>query len=214
MNHQREGEHRYLLRCLKALADDTRLRMISTLASGEHSVQALADKIGVRAPTVSHHIAKLRAVGFLTLRIEGKQHFLSLNAERLAAFKELIERLEQIEPDETQSDSAWIDALPLEDWEKKVLRDYTFAGRLRQIPRKEKKYLAVLNWLALSFEEGRIYSELEVNEIITRYHDDYATLRRGLISYGYLRRERGGAKYWLTPGDEEMPPGELTPPRQ
>ena len=30
-------------------------------------------------------------------------------------------------------------------------------------------------------------------------------LRRDLVDFGYLRRERGGGKYWLAPDDEKQP---------
>ncbi len=193
----------YLQYCFKTLADETRMNMVRLLAQGEYSAKELTSALSVRAPTLSHHMSRLRAVGFVRLRMEGKQHFYRLNHESLERFKQLVQTVEETaEPILPETpDNAWIDALPLEDWEKKVLRDYTFAGRLKQIPKKEKKLLAILNWLALHFEEEREYSEREVNEIITRYHPDYASLRRDLISYGYLRRERGGGKYWVTPED-------------
>ncbi|MGZ3603043.1 MAG: DUF2087 domain-containing protein, partial [Ktedonobacterales bacterium] len=46
------------------------------------------------------------------------------------------------------------------------------------------------------FEYGRTYTEKEVNEILGRYHDDSATLRRELVGYKLLQRER--AIYWRT----------------
>jgi len=194
----------YLQYCFKTLADDTRMNMVRLLAEREYSSKDLAAALAIRAPTLSHHITKLRAVGFLTLRMEGKQHFYSLNIKSLDRFKQMVQTLEISEKPilPEAPDNNWIDALPLQDWEKKVIRDYTYAGRLKQLPKKEKKLLAILNWLALQFEEGREYTEREVNEIITRYHGDYAGLRRDLISFGYLRRERGGSKYWVTPEEE------------
>ena len=91
-----------------------------------------------------------------------------------------------------------------EDLDKKVLRDYTREGRLTKIPSKQKKLLAVLRWLVGYFEPDCTYTEREVNDIIAQVHDDYATLRRDLVDFGFLRRERGGGQYWLTPEDEEV----------
>jgi hypothetical protein len=34
------------------------------------------------------------------------------------------------------------------------------------------------------------------------YEADFVSLRRDLVDFGYLRRERGGGKYWRTPADE------------
>lgn len=200
-----DEEPGYLKFCLKALADDTRLRMIGVLGTGEHTVRQLASMLGVREPTVSHHISKLRSVGFVKLRMDGNQHFYRLNEESLARFKDMVAHIEEFAPKKPEaSDDSWIDQLPFEDWQKKIIRDYTFAGRLRQIPSKEKKLLVILDWLSLQFDADATYSEPEVNAIIKRYHDDYATLRRLLISYGYMRRERGGAKYWVAP-DNDVP---------
>ncbi|MDP9233795.1 MAG: DUF2087 domain-containing protein, partial [Actinomycetota bacterium] len=45
---------------------------------------------------------------------------------------------------------------------------------------------------------GHYYEEREVNRILKRYHDDYATLRRYLVDEGFLSRDAG--KYWRTGG--------------
>lgn len=199
-------EHDYLIYYFKVLADETRLRMVGYLAKHEHNVQQLAALLGVREPTVSHHLSKMRSIGLVQLRVAGNQHFYSLHMEKLAWFKERVNELElhtPAPPEDMNND--WIDALPLEDWQKKIIRHNTFAGRLQQIPKKEKKLLVILHWLSLQFEADVIYTEPEVNAILKKYHDDYATLRRSLISYGYLRRERGGQTYWVTPDDEPIP---------
>src|SRR5436309_721835 len=57
-------------------------------------------------------------------------------------------------------------------------------GRLRQIPTKHSKLLVVLDHLSQSFEPGRRYPESGVNEILTRFHPDYAALRRYLAENG------------------------------
>jgi predicted transcriptional regulator len=190
----------------KILADDSRIRMIGLLSREEHTVRPLAFILGLQEPTISHHLSKLRAVGFVTLRAEGNRRYYRLHQENFDQFKTAVADIENLAPLEPEDrDNAWIAALPIDDWDKKILRDYTFAGRLRQIPMKERKLLVILRWLVLDFAPDVTYTEAEVNEIITRYHDDYATLRRDLISYGFLRRERGGSKYWLTPEDE-IPP--------
>ena len=54
-----------------------------------------------------------------------------------------------------------------------------------------------MRYLRSSFEEGVRYSEKEVNEILSRFHADTSSLRRYLIDYKILARERDGAVYWL-----------------
>jgi hypothetical protein len=45
--------------------------------------------------------------------------------------------------------------------------------------------------LAGHFEPGRTYPEREVNEILAGHSEDFATLRRYLVDYGYLARHGG-----------------------
>ena len=46
------------------------------------------------------------------------------------------------------------------------------------------------------FEPGRTYTEKEVNGILRDIFDDYVTLRRYLIEYGFLERTRDCRTYW------------------
>jgi hypothetical protein len=81
--------------------------------------------------------------------------------------------------------------VPYYRFESKVMRDFLEDGRLKAIPRQRKKREIILRHLARQFQEGREYSEAEVNETLARYHEDVATLRRELISYGQLARDGG-----------------------
>lgn len=73
---------------LKLLADPTRLRVIWALLHGEHSVNELADHVGVRPTAVSQHLAKLRLSGLVRTRRQGNRIFYAAqneHIERLAA---------------------------------------------------------------------------------------------------------------------------------
>lgn len=50
--------------------------------------------------------------------------------------------------------------------------------------------------LASEFEKGKIYNEKEINEILKSYYDDYV-LRRYMIDYSLLSRDKGGKEYQL-----------------
>jgi len=84
-----------------------------------------------------------------------------------------------------------------------VLRDYVADGRLPNLPSKVNKWLVILRWIATKFEPGKHYTEKQVNAILRDINEDYATVRRYLIDYGYMRRELGGGDYWLTPENEK-----------
>ncbi|KNF08969.1 hypothetical protein CLPU_4c00150 [Gottschalkia purinilytica] len=70
-------------------------------------------------------------------------------------------------------------------------------GPLDTFHLKEKHKLVVLREIIKKFESERIYSEKEVNEILNTVYDDYVTLRRYLIEYGFLDRNPNGSKYWV-----------------
>jgi DNA-binding CsgD family transcriptional regulator len=73
--------------------------------------------------------------------------------------------------------------------------------RLTKFPKKEKQKLVILDALSRRFEQRVTYKESEINDILQESYDDYVTLRRYLIEYGFLNRDPGGIRYWrATPG--------------
>lgn len=193
---------------LKALADESRLALIRLVNEQEYTVGELAQKVELTEPTVSHHLAKLREAGLVTLRMAGNQRFYRINEIGLTKFKAMVENIEYSVPipEKVISDDRWIAELGWDTYDQQVLRDHTENKRLTHIPSKQKKLIVVLRWLASMFEPDRFYSEPEVNTILKSvYETDYVGLRRDLIGFGYLRRERGGGKYWLAPVNEPTP---------
>ena len=68
----------------KAIADETRQKIMSECCCCWLSVSEIVDKMNVSQPTVSHHLAILREAGLVNVREEGKQTFYSLNQENIA----------------------------------------------------------------------------------------------------------------------------------
>jgi ArsR family transcriptional regulator len=68
----------------KALADETRQKIMKLCCCQWVSVSEITEKLKVSQPTVSHHLAILRDAGLVDSRSEGKQTFYTLNQERLA----------------------------------------------------------------------------------------------------------------------------------
>lgn len=195
-----------IIEFLKALSDGSRLSIVRLLHQGEHTVGGLARKIELGEPTVSHHLARLREAGLVTLRMAGNQRFYRLNDSGLARFKQLAAEIEQTpprpEPVEAQDD-AWIAALGWSAADQQVLREHTSRGKITHLPGKQHKTLVILRWLGTRFEPDRLYSESEINDLLKAvYEEDYVSLRRDLVDLGYLRRERGGGKYWKGPAGE------------
>ena len=68
----------------KALADETRQKIMNLCCCEWCSVNEIVDQLDVTQPTVSHHLAILREADLVTAREEGKQTFYTLNQERVS----------------------------------------------------------------------------------------------------------------------------------
>jgi ArsR family transcriptional regulator, virulence genes transcriptional regulator len=66
---------------LKALAHESRLMILCILTEGEKSVSELEDHLGLRQPTVSQQLARLRADGLVAARRDGKTVYYSVASD-------------------------------------------------------------------------------------------------------------------------------------
>ena len=66
---------------LKSLANDNRLVIVCALANGEHNVSQLEEILGIRQPTLSQQLARLRADGIVSTRRKSKKIFYSLTSK-------------------------------------------------------------------------------------------------------------------------------------
>lgn len=189
-----QEEFQSLLQFFKVLADENRLKMLGILANGEKSVEALADLLQLRAPTVSHHLARLKELDLVGVRNDGNTHYYRLNAEALRRSNKLLLTPERM--------ASLVETVEGDSWEQKVLRDFCEGTRLKEIPASVKKRGVILRWLAHQFEYGVVYKEAQVNEIIQRHHPDSASLRRELISAKNALMQREDGLYWRLPAGD------------
>jgi hypothetical protein len=87
-----------------------------------------------------------------------------------------------------------------EDEKVKSLKKYFpegTSGHLSKFPLKEKQKLVVLKEIVKRFMPTKIYTEKEVNEILSSIYHDYVILRRYLVEYGFIDRKADGSQYWL-----------------
>lgn len=69
----------------KAIADETRQKIMTHLCCNWLCVSDVVDKLGgISQPTVSHHLSILRDAGLVHARREGKQVFYLLNQDAIA----------------------------------------------------------------------------------------------------------------------------------
>ena len=176
-----------LLAFFKVLADATRLRIFGLLASREFSVQELATTLELKEPTVSHHLARLKKLGLVTMRPEGNVHHYVLQLDSL---REMVRHI--LSPE--QLTLTVCEDLDLDRYSRKVLDTFLEEGKLKEIPAQRRKRDVVLRWLLHHFDKERRYSEREINETLKRFHWDTATLRREFIMTRMMQREEGF--YW------------------
>ena len=160
---------------LKTVADETRLAILALLAEEDSYVERIAAGLSLTPATVCYHLKKLESVGLVSAHRTQFYQIYTLNHTLLdlplGAF------LSKPQPD---ADKLYRD---------KVCQSFFVGGRLTRIPAQLKKREIVLSRIAQEFAENRLYTETEVNEILTRYHEDYCTLRREMIACGFLKRE-------------------------
>lgn len=181
-----------LVDVFKALAHESRLKILGLLAEQEYSVADLARLLDLRDPTVSHHLSKLHELDLVTMRQEGTTHYYRLNNATLERL-----RKDFLSPASVASYAA---ATESNDADSRVLRAFVDGERLKDIPASFKKRVVVLRWLADKFEMGREYAEKEVNAIIKQHHPDASTLRREFIMNKFMSRDQG--VYWRVPAEE------------
>jgi ArsR family transcriptional regulator len=69
----------------KALADDTRQRILQMLLEREMCVGDIVAAFDTTQPTISHHLNILKQFNLVTTRKEGKQIYYALNRDNIVA---------------------------------------------------------------------------------------------------------------------------------
>jgi len=178
-----------LVEFFKALGEPNRLRIVGLLSDRAHTVEELGKRLGVSVSTVSHHLAILARTGIVASRAESYYNLYSLETDTLRGLaKRLLATTEPARPANEDK---------LDAFDRKVLATFTSPdGRICAFPTQEKKVRVLLRHVLPSFSLGVRYTEKRVNEILSRYSDDTARLRRYLVELGFMAREGGGGKYW------------------
>ncbi|MGE7878626.1 metalloregulator ArsR/SmtB family transcription factor [Peribacillus muralis] len=168
----------------KTMGDVTRIRIISILANGPKRGQAIAGILSLTAPTISHHLTKLKEINLVRDRREKNSVYYFLNDDVLQHYSRALPEMI------LNKGESKMDTQKLSGEQKKVLENFLTAdGRLKTIPAQRKKKLIVLYHMASLLENGRKYDEKDLNSFIQTFHDDYATIRRELIIGSIMYRE-------------------------
>jgi hypothetical protein len=174
------------------LAEPDRLKALAAVALGANSLPDVAEYAGLLPKTAAKAVSRLMAGGLL----EGG------GGEGYRVRYETLREAARPPAEESE---------PAEESGNEVLRRFIHRGKLLAVPAAYSKRLVVLDHLSGLFEPGRRYPEPEVNELLGRYHPDYAMLRRYLVDDGFLDRadepapsgSRTVKVYWRTGGTVE-----------
>lgn len=158
---------------LAALADPMRLRLLADIADAGAegcNVDDLSRK-ELTAKQLREHVARLAQTGLVESGGRG-----------------VVARLDRMQ----QTSFALASG---EDPE--VAAYFDEEGKLSELPKASQTRRGVLTRIARCFEEGRTYSEAEVSALLYRVHYDYNGLRRHMLDFGILERDRRGMQYRL-----------------
>ncbi|WP_420644721.1 metalloregulator ArsR/SmtB family transcription factor [Candidatus Leptofilum sp.] len=181
-----DEQFQQLLQFFKVLGNESRLKILGLLANQERSVGELAALLELREPTVSHHLATMKALGLINVRAEGNNRIYWLDTKFLESMsKDILSQAQLAELVTDDSTNAW---------EQKILSNFVENGRLTQLPARYKKQFVVMKWVANHFEFGVRYPEAALNETLKQLHPDFASLRRYLIDHKLMARENN--IYW------------------
>jgi hypothetical protein len=187
------------LTTLKALADPSRIMILSALLDAPHYVQELADRLALNVSTVSFHLRKLEKADLV--RKSKDQYYVMYWANRESLDLPLA-RFVRIDPDQKE-----IQQHRLDHHRAVVIDTYFRQGKLVQLPVQKKKRRIVLEKFTALFQPGKQYSESEVNTLIGEKFDDHCTLRRELVDGHFLKRENQTYQLQSTAEDIASAPG-------
>lgn len=175
------------------LADDDRLRVAAAVVLGARTTDDLLRSTGLEPRRVHRALERLVSGGLV--ESEGGGTF----TVRHETFRDAARAAAEAKPPATTPEQ--LGATPEQ---AEVLRHFIEDGRLTRVPAARSKRLVVLDFLANSFEPGRVYPERDVNARLGAMHRDYAALRRYLVDEGFLERRDGF--YWRSGGTFDVDP--------
>ena len=176
-----------LIALASALLDNDRLRIAGLLAGGPTNRMEMAHATGLSHKDLLRHLDSLQSFGIVKLQEPAPRdpdpysHY-ELNADTFRAARQAMGKHKGVR--KRPSDSRLM-----------TLETFMPDGKLTAMPMKQPQIVVVLDEIALKFDPEKQYSEREVNTILEEISEDYATLRRYLVDYGYLTRTRDGSVY-------------------
>jgi hypothetical protein len=174
---------------IEAVSNPERLSIIALLSMDMHYAAELAAKMNIDQNEIDDHLNILNQANLISRILDGNNEYLKFNPKTV----EKIARQHLSKNPRTDEFATF----NLEQEEKSIISHYLNRdGSLASIPNKSNKLRVVLAFTSQAFEFGPKYRESEVNDMLSRYYADTTTLRRLLIDYRFLDRDKDGSSYW------------------
>jgi hypothetical protein len=189
-------QRRELMASLQALLDLDSIRVLAALADGPRTQAELHALL--KRPPAPGRGPLIRLIQLELVRADdGEPARYQLERERFFRLNGALHRLSQEQLAQDRVETPGLAELSEED--QRVVRNYLRGEQIVELPAGPQRMLALARWLVGRFERGRRYPERELNAIIKRHHPDFATLRRELVDFGLMARER--EVYWRLPDE-------------
>jgi len=78
-----------------AVAEASRREILDAIGAGEATVGDLVDRLGLSQPQVSKHLAVLRAVGVVLVRVDGRHRWYRVNGPVLKSVHDWVRTFER-----------------------------------------------------------------------------------------------------------------------
>ncbi len=170
-----------LLKFMKSLADAERLKIAGLLGVEALTPAQLAERLGMNAEDVQGQLEQLVAAGLAYKEGDAFR----LDSQALEKLTRQV--LAQSRPPAPEYEG--------DEFTVKTLRAYLSRdGTLKTIPTQHKKLMVILEHRVKDFQPEQQYPEARVNEMLRKYNEDTAALRRYMVDNGLLKRDKG--IYW------------------
>ena len=172
-----------LIALASALLDTDRLRVAAALVAGPANRMELSQATGIGHKDLLRQLDLLQEFGLVKLKEPAPRQPdayspYELNTEAFRAARQAMGKYKGVKPRPR-------DARLL------TLETFLPGGKLVAFPRKNDQMITVLNEVVQKFEPEKRYDERDVNVILEEVNEDYCTIRRLLVDYGYMERSGG-----------------------
>lgn len=164
---------------LKALADNSRLKIVAYLLSGPKFVEQIAKQLNISVSTASFHLEKLKAAGLV--RDKREQYYKTYSLSENALSTRLIDLVSDGEADGRE-------------FEREVIKEYFEGDKIVRLPVQKMKRKAVLERVAQRLVKKGGYTQKELFIELSEYFEDFILLKNELINFGLIEEINGKYK--------------------